>query len=107
MSTYEELLNEYTKLKEDYDEHKRVAIEYEKELEDTNRDYEVRNGELIEANEKVMKEINKLKEDYLQYKEKNLEKMKEIEFLENQGEKFKQNLESSKNERANLEKKII
>jgi hypothetical protein len=107
MSTYEELLNEYTKLKEDYDEHKRVAIEYEKELEDTNRDYEIRNGELIEANEKVMKEINKLKEDYLQYKEKNLEKMKEIEFLENQGEKLKQNLESSKNERVNLEKKII
>jgi hypothetical protein len=106
-TTYVELLNEYNKLKEDFEEHKMIAEEYERELESTNKEYEHKIKDLKETNERLIKEISKLKEDFIQNKERNMEKIKEIDYLEKQLDKFKSVAESGKLDKMSIDKRLI
>jgi cell division protein FtsB len=106
-NNYVELLNEYNKLKEDFDEHKLIAEEYERELESTNKEYEQKIKDLKETNERLIKEISKLKDDYIVSKEKNMEKIKEIDYLEKQLDKFKGLIESGKLDKMSIDKRLI
>jgi hypothetical protein len=103
------ILNEYKKLKGEFDEYKGIYLinnklacseEYEKELENTNK-------ELLEENEKLKKELNKIKEDHLKNKERNDEKNKDIEYLEKANDKLKKEMDGYKEEKLKNDKRLV